>query len=414
MEQKLEWIIEKVESLPIEEVIGGEIDLHGMGRERDAICPFHNDRKLGNFKVNTQKGLWRCFACGEGGKGGISFYQKYHNVSFHTAVQEIGLRHHVITQEESEYLLKNTPSNDEVRELKTKRVVQKQEANQKLPPDELDQVYRLFISCCAPMTQSFQQSLMETRHLEEGDLKYFFAMPRCTPVFMGEFYRKLREQGLDKSVLEHTPGFYFDTINQVYRFVDPGINALGIIAYDDQGRINGIQIRRETDDKKKRYIWFSSGFADGRNENCVKGSVNSGVVDVVPGTRKSVMVCTEGKFKALKINKMGFTALNMHGVTSWPAEKVIEYAKEHGMKKILLCYDADISENDAVAKAALKFSHRLIKSGLDIEYMIWDSAYGKGVDDMINNGYQEALDTRPAVWYNQYVLEPMIRNQKSA
>lgn len=412
MDSELERIIEKVEALPIEEVIGGEINLHGMGVERDAICPFHNDRKMGNFKVNTNKGIWRCFACGEGGKGGISFYQKYHGVSLNTAIAEVGLRHHAITQEEANFLLKSTPSNSEVRAIRVKRTVAKSVVNEKLPPDELDKVYRLFISCCPPMPKAFKEALIQSRYLEEEDLKFFFAMPRYSPTFMADFYRKLRENGIGKEALDHTPGIFFDTVNQVYRFVDPGENALGIIAYDEQGRINGIQIRRETDDKKKRYIWFSSGFADGRNEKCARGSVNSGVVDIIPGTQRGVLVCTEGKFKAIKLNKMGLTALNMHGVTTWPAEKVLQYAKKHGMNRILLCYDADVSENDAVAKAALKFSRKLSVNGIQAEYLVWDGAYGKGIDDMINNGYRETLSTRQASWFNHYVLEPLVKKEQ--
>lgn len=412
MDSELERIIEKVEALPIEEIIGREINLRGSGVERDAICPFHNDRKMGNFKVNTSKGIWRCFACGEGGKGGASFYEKYHGVSRLTAVAEVGLRHHAITQEEANLLLKKAPSEKAVRAVQVKRTLSKPVVNEKLKPDELDQVYRLFISCGPSMTESFRENLIRTRHLDDVDLKFFFAMPRYSAAFMAAFYQKLRENGIQKDVLNHTPGIYFDTENNLYRFVDPGSNALGIIANDEQGRINGIQIRRETEDKKKRYIWFSSGFADGGNEKCTNGTINSGVIDVLPGSRDGVLACTEGKFKAIKLNKMGLTVLNMHGVTTWPAERVMQYAKGHGISKILLCYDADVSENDAVAKAALKFSKKLIVGGIQVEYLVWDSSYGKGVDDMINNGYQEQLSTRKAFNFNHYVLEPLVEKEQ--
>lgn len=48
-------------------VIGRELKLHKSGREYDALCPFHPDQRLGSFKVNDDKGIYCCFACGAKG-----------------------------------------------------------------------------------------------------------------------------------------------------------------------------------------------------------------------------------------------------------------------------------------------------------------------------------------------------------
>lgn len=409
-------IVDRVASLPIEQIIGGEIKLYGSGTERDALCPFHNDHKLGSFKVNVEKNIWKCFGCGEGGKGGIGFYRKFHNLSYRDAVLQVGIKHRAVSENEAMRFMKAEASTQEIRQMVEQKVVQHaQPRNPKLDPEKLDKMYRTFISCCPPMSESFKANLMESRYLEPDDLKFFFAMPRYSVNMMANFTVALRANGLKMEDLDHTPGFFFDTVKGVHMFGDSGPNALGIIAHDAKGRVNGIQIRRDTDDKKKRYIWFSSGYADGRRPTCVNGTVNSGILDVLPvDTGNGRIVCTEGKFKALKLNKIGYSALNMHGVTSWPAEKVMNYARANGYREITLCYDADIEENDAVAKSAIKFSEILLNQGFTVSYMTWQKRYGKGIDDMINNNFAKKINIREGKWYNRNVLLPLTLTSRTA
>jgi DNA primase len=35
--------------------------------EAEILCPYHDDRRLGNFSVNISSGVWFCFSCGERG-----------------------------------------------------------------------------------------------------------------------------------------------------------------------------------------------------------------------------------------------------------------------------------------------------------------------------------------------------------
>ena len=411
LDHELKNIAEKVEALPIEEIIGGEIELYGGGSERDALCPFHNDRHIGSFKVNINKNIWKCFSCGEGGPGGVTFYQKLHGLSYMEAVKEVGLKYHVITNTEAALFPKDASSTKVVTPMHFHPVMRQ---NPKLPAEILDKVYRAFISVCPQMTGTFKQKLMKERFLEEEDLIQFFKMPRYSACFMALFYRKLEENGLQRDVLKNTPGFYYDTRYNLFKFLDPGENALGIISYDADGKINGIQIRKDTDDKKKRYIWFSSGFADGssRSPYCINGTTNSQVIDVLWGTKLGILACTEGKFKAIKLQrKLGYTTLNMHGVTSWPADKVIRFAKDHKFQTVLLCYDADIAQNDSVARAAVKFSKKLSLVGISVKYLTWKITDGKGIDDLINfnpTSYQEKISIRDGFDFNHSVLTPLI------
>lgn len=410
MNEQLYNLCERVSQLPIEEVIGGEISVSGHGVYLDALCPFHHDHKLGNFKINTARGIWKCYSCGTGGRGGVAFYKKLYHVSTMQAIAEIGLKHRVLSKSEAS-LLSTTCLTQEPRKMIQIIAGKPEKENEKLPADELDKVYQAFIESCSDFSPDFRQKLLKERCLKESDLSNFFQMPQeCSSEFMARFYQRLRERKINRQALEHTPGFYYDTRNNLYRFSGAhAVNALGIISHDFDGKINGIQIRKETEDKGKRYIWFSTGWANGK-DGCEKGTTNSGVIDFLPSSKHpGSILCTEGKFKALKLQKLGYSTLNMHGVSSWPANKVIQYAKNHSIQKIGLCYDADIETNAAVAKAALYFSSALLAAGFQVSYLRWDIQYGKGVDDMINAGFLKKIQCLEGQQFNEQVLVPFLQ-----
>lgn len=51
------------------------------------LCPFHNDHRPNNFRVNLDSGRFRCFACGNAGRDIIDFTMRHHGLSFGEAVQ---------------------------------------------------------------------------------------------------------------------------------------------------------------------------------------------------------------------------------------------------------------------------------------------------------------------------------------
>lgn len=78
---------EVIKNADIVEVISHFIKLEKRGRNYSALCPFHDDKTIGNFSVNREKGLFKCFACNTGGNA-ITFVQKYTNCSFAEAVKK--------------------------------------------------------------------------------------------------------------------------------------------------------------------------------------------------------------------------------------------------------------------------------------------------------------------------------------
>ena len=64
--------------------------LKRAGKEYKGLCPFHTD-KHPSFYVNPDKGIYKCFSCGEGGHV-IGFVQKIKKIEFKEAVRELAHR----------------------------------------------------------------------------------------------------------------------------------------------------------------------------------------------------------------------------------------------------------------------------------------------------------------------------------
>jgi DNA primase len=71
--------------LPVEEVVGSYVPLKKMGRIFKGLCPFHNE-KTPSFTVNPDRGIYKCFGCGEGGDI-FDFVIKVEGVTFPEALR---------------------------------------------------------------------------------------------------------------------------------------------------------------------------------------------------------------------------------------------------------------------------------------------------------------------------------------
>ena len=59
-----------------------DVKFYAEGTQLQALCPFHEDHKLGNFGYNLAKGCWHCFVCGKGGSGVYSLIMEKNGWSF--------------------------------------------------------------------------------------------------------------------------------------------------------------------------------------------------------------------------------------------------------------------------------------------------------------------------------------------
>ena len=73
--------------LDILDVVQSRVVLKKRGANYWGCCPFHNE-KTPSFCVNVQKGIFKCFGCGEGGDA-ISFLMKINNQSFTDVIRDL-------------------------------------------------------------------------------------------------------------------------------------------------------------------------------------------------------------------------------------------------------------------------------------------------------------------------------------
>lgn len=53
------------------------------------LCPFHEDRHAGSFKINLGSGAFHCFSCGVAGGDVIAFYRLKYCCDFMTALRDL-------------------------------------------------------------------------------------------------------------------------------------------------------------------------------------------------------------------------------------------------------------------------------------------------------------------------------------
>ena len=73
--------------LDIVEVVEKEVILTKKGANYWGLCPFHNE-KTASFTVNPQKGIYKCFSCGEGGDA-LKFIQKTQGLEFYPMIIDL-------------------------------------------------------------------------------------------------------------------------------------------------------------------------------------------------------------------------------------------------------------------------------------------------------------------------------------
>ena len=80
----------------IEEVVGDYVPLHRRGGDFVGLCPFHEDHKP-SMHVSISKGIYKCFACDEGGDA-VRFLQKYLHVSWSEAILLLAKRYGIAVE----------------------------------------------------------------------------------------------------------------------------------------------------------------------------------------------------------------------------------------------------------------------------------------------------------------------------
>jgi DNA primase len=76
-----------LDKISILDVVSQYVKLRKAGKDYTGLCPFHKE-KTPSFTVSTEKQIYYCFGCHEGGSA-LSFIMKYENLSFQEAVESL-------------------------------------------------------------------------------------------------------------------------------------------------------------------------------------------------------------------------------------------------------------------------------------------------------------------------------------
>ncbi|MDR1027258.1 MAG: DNA primase [Rickettsiales bacterium] len=88
MSENLKPFVEQLKSrVSIVDIIGRSVPLKPKGQNWWGCCPFHNE-KTPSFSVSEERGIFKCFGCGEGGDV-ITFLMKKFGMGYIDAIKEL-------------------------------------------------------------------------------------------------------------------------------------------------------------------------------------------------------------------------------------------------------------------------------------------------------------------------------------
>ena len=93
----------------IMDVIGDFYELRKRGTNYECLCPFHQDRDLGSFKVSSTRNIYKCFSCGAEG-GPVDFLMNHENLSYPDALRWLGKKYAIDVDEEQRKFVQVKPS----------------------------------------------------------------------------------------------------------------------------------------------------------------------------------------------------------------------------------------------------------------------------------------------------------------
>lgn len=391
-------VLEKVRQIPISEII------YDVYQVPIGFCPFHNDRHAGSFSVVKKFNRYHCFSCGVTGDG-IDFVQAQEKLGFQKAVWKLALQFDIVTVQQFEEYVSGSLTNNEVKSPPRvyDGVFDDKEDSPIADNKILHNVFSVFaegeglVKKNKRLSKKHLHHLQEERQLTDDEIlkSGYFTMPNRSKYFMREFLKELKIRfGYEEDILKEVPGFYW--MNQLGGMTFVSHKGIGIPIKNEREQIVGIQIRRDNADLgEKRYVWFSSSFAN-EKEGMTYGTGSGSPIHIsYPKTNHHPedLFITEGIFKSQQLAKFyQATCISVQGVQNWKGkiDQFIEYLEEEkgqAVYRIHIYFDADVSENIHVYTAFRDMYESLKEQFPYIEfyYYWWNKDFGKGVDDLLLN-----------------------------
>ncbi len=351
----------------IVEVIAQTVVLKRAGNTYKGLCPFHSE-KTPSFHVNPDKGIYKCFGCGEGGDV-FAFVQKVKGMDFLDTVRDLAYSLGVplieTTEDRKEYdrrslilmlyqqasefytrLLKDGSEGAAGREYLKKRGIS----------EEIIEKFKLGI---AP-------------HGWDALLRYLMDANKVSA-------DTLVEAGLVRRKTD--TNHYFDLFR----------NRLMIPILDEQGRVIAFGGRALGDDEVK-YINSPENPVYTKGDHLFAFSSAKDAIKQADG-----VILVEGYFDAISLHQHGFAnavATLGTALTEKQAKLLVRYTDN---KRVYLCFDSDLAGQKAADRGRQTITQ--IAEGIGIDLRVISIVGGKDPDEFLRDervgmgaqGFSEAI-----------------------
>ncbi|MBY0551694.1 MAG: DNA primase [Candidatus Obscuribacterales bacterium] len=379
-----EIISEVANRANILEVVSEHVVMKRSGKDYKGLCPFHPE-KSPSFFVNSEKGIYKCFGCGEGGDV-FTFVQKIRKLDFIDTVRDLAQRYGVA-------LIETESERGEFDKRSTQMLLYQQAAEyfaRLLEDPREGLVAREYLEnrgITSELCEKFKLGYAPAPW--DGLLRYLTKSSQVTQ-------ETLVEAGLARRKPDS------DHCYDLFR------NRLMIPILDEQGRVIAFGGRTLSSDDPVKYINSPETLIYTKGEhlfalNQAKDSIR----------QSDSVIVVEGYFDAITSHAFGFTntvAALGTALTERQAKLLCRYTES---KRVYLCFDADTAGVKAVERGMEVLTQ--VAEGVGIEMRVIQVPGAKDPDECLRSkdpeagvaGFSEAVEHAPLLI--DYRLETAIQ-----
>lgn len=344
-------IIEEIKSRnDIVDIISSYIQVKSAGLNYKALCPFHSE-KTPSFSISTQKQMYKCFGCGEGGDV-INFVMKMENIDFMEALEFLA--------QKSGVEINKGKISDESKENINKK--------QKLYQINLDAA-RYFFKSMSDLNNTGYKYL-KNRGLDNKVIKYFgLGYSRNDWHDLNNY---LLKKGYDQQNLIDA-GLAIQTKNKK-NYINRFRNRVMFPIFDHRGKVIAFG-GRVLDESLPKYLNSSETILFNKRKNLY------GLNFAKKNIKNDTLIIVEGYMDVISLFQYGIKNV----VASLGTALTIEQAKliKKYANKVIVAYDND----EAGVKATLKAVE--ILNGVSLSVKVLNLGKSKDPDEYIRT---EGLD----------------------
>ncbi|MBX9687625.1 MAG: DNA primase [Candidatus Obscuribacterales bacterium] len=366
----------------IVEIVSELVVLKRAGKDYKGLCPFHSE-KSPSFFVNPDKGIFKCFGCGEGGDV-FAFVQKTRRIDFIDSVKELA-------QKTGVQLIESKHDQEEYDKRSAMLMLYQQAAEyfHHLLEDERE--------------GALARDYLHRRGIDEETISRFklgYAPSAWDGLlrYLSDANKVAAETLMEAGLVRRKP--------DSNHFYDLFRNRLMIPIQDEQGRVIAFGGRTMGDDQIK-YINSPESAIYTKGEHLfalhqAKESIKE----------KDSVIVVEGYFDAITAHRYGFrntVATLGTALTERQGKLLVRFTER---KRVYLCFDSDAAGEKAVARGMETLTN--IAEGIGIEMRVIRVPGGKDPDESLRSkdpeagvaGFQNCIEKAPLLI--DYKLESAI------